>query len=256
MNIYIPTLKRVDKQVTWEQIPADWKPRTYLVCPEEEVVQHISKGRNVITCNERGIGNVRQWLLENSPTDHLLMIDDDQMFFKWKSPDDYHLKPCSDQELSALFTRMEGYLRAGEVFVGLGSRQGNNNHFPNPLVENIRNCNTYAVNRGIIGDMGIKFNVTPLMEDFYVQLSLLTKGIRTICVTDHVWNQYGSGAKGGCSEYRTQGLQKQAAEMLNEAFPKYVKLVTKQNKTGWEGLENRTDVIVYWKKAYNDGRNI
>lgn len=253
MNIYIPTRGRLDKQVTWDNMPAELKPRVFLVCHEEEANEHMVRGRNVVVYNERGIGNVRRWLC-TQPERYILMLDDDQTFFKWKSDEDYHLVRCTPEEIVTLVEDVE-MLLLDTPFVGIGSRQGNNNHWPKKIVENIRNCNSYGIDTEVLYDYDIEFNKLPLMEDFYVQLSLLANGFKTLCITDRVWSQYGSGAKGGCSTYRTQELQKQAAEMLKEAFPDFVKLVTKQNKTGWEGLENRTDVVVSWKKAYEYGRS-
>jgi hypothetical protein len=196
---------------------------------------------------------VRQWLLENT-SKYILMLDDDQTFFKWKSPTDYHLERCSNDEVSELFNDIQAYLETGEIFVGIASRQGNNNMFPDSIKFNIRNCNSYGVNTEYLNKNNIVFNAIPVMEDFHVQLSLLTSGQRTICITDRVWNQVGSGADGGCSEYRTNELQTEAAQKLKDCFPDFVKLVTKNNKTGWKGMENRTDVIISWKKAYEFGR--
>jgi len=47
--------------------------------------------------------------------------------------------------------------------------------------------------------------------------------------------------------------QDRAARALKERFPDFVTLVKKKTKTAWEGQE-RTDVIIQWKKAYEWGR--
>lgn len=254
MNIYIPTMGRIYNQITWDNMPKELKPITTLVCPSSEYEKHRALGRNVMVCDEHGIGNVRQFLCEQNQR-YILMLDDDQMFFQWKSSEDYHLVKCTDEQFIQLYHDIHKLLMEGHPFVGIGSRQGNNNHFPQRIVENCRNCNSYGIDTEVLYDYDIKFNALPLMEDFHVQLSLLTNGFKTLCITDRVWNQYGSGAKGGCSTYRTKELQEQAAKGLKEAFSDFVKLVIKKNKTGWEGLENRTDVIVSWKKAYEYGRS-
>lgn len=253
MKIYIPTKGRITNDRTWKYLPGFWKDRATLVCPSNEVEAHIKAGRNAIACDLQGISAVRQWIIDNADTDHILMTDDDHDFYIRKSPEAWNLRYMDQNDVYKLMDDIALCLEGGEAFVGLSSRQGNNNMYPHTTKRNLRNCNMYAVNRKILKHHGIRFDALPLMEDFYVQLSLLTKGISTLTITDRAWAQPTSNAKGGCSTYRNKELQEQAATMLKEAFPDFVKLVTKQNKSGWEGMENRTDVIISWKKAYESG---
>lgn len=253
MQIYIPTLGRVNFQRTYGYIPKNWVKRTTLVCPVDEVEYHKDLGRNAIGCPLHGIHNVRQFIVDNSPDEHVLMIDDDHHFYIRKSPAAWNMCYMKQDDVDGLLCSIQTYMEMGEVFVGVSSRQGNNNMFPDLIRRNMRNCNMYAVNTTILKNNSIRFDAQPLMEDFYVQLRLLTRGYSTLTITDRAWGQVASNMNGGCSSYRNKELQEKAAMMLYEAFPDYVKLVTKKNVSGWEGMEGRTDVIIQWKKAYEEG---
>jgi len=64
----------------------------------------------------------------------------------------------------------------------------------------------------------------------------------------------GSGASGGCSAFRTMDLHSDNAQLLAKLHAPYVKVVRKETKGAWGGGA-RTDVIVYWKKARQHGKN-
>jgi hypothetical protein len=69
---------------------------------------------------------------------------------------------------------------------------------------------------------------------------------------DWAWNQRGSGAVGGCSGYRNNEVQTEAANELHRLFPDFVTVVTKKSKSSWQGMEERTDVRIQWKKAFGN----
>jgi len=98
----------------------------------------------------------------------------------------------------------------------------------------------------------IKATVADVMNDFGVVLELLTRGYPVININWIVQNQHGSDTSGGCSTYRTSEVQTAAAQALHDRFPAFVKIVQKETKTAWGG-KPRTDVIIYWKKAYAEG---
>ena len=95
----------------------------------------------------------------------------------------------------------------------------------------------------------ITFGRIPVMEDFDITLQLLRRGYPNMILNHWVHNQGGSDTTGGCSTFRTPELQEKAANMLKEFHPNFVKVVEKETKTSWGG-KKRTDVTVYWKKAY------
>lgn len=255
MQIFVPTLKRVNKQPTYDEwIPVKWMPNTQLVCPEEEVIAHRAKGRSALACPVMGIANTRQWILDNSNDNKVLFIDDDHTFARRIVPTEPKLRQATHDDMNELFAIIDAKLDE-YPFVGVSARQGNNNSCPHTEVYNTRNCNMYGTRKDILEQLGVKFNSNEVTgkEDFYVQLQLLTKGIKTLTLTEFVWNQGGSNAPGGCSVFRTLEKEKEDAERLAALYPQFVKTVVKDTKTGWAGLKNRTDVTIYWKKAFEWG---
>jgi hypothetical protein len=72
-----------------------------------------------------------------------------------------------------------------------------------------------------------------------------------------------SNAKGGCSAYRTPELMEKVANFLSQEHRGLVTVKTKKTKGGWGGFPvdedgnvTRTDVIVHWKKAFQQGKRL
>jgi hypothetical protein len=264
--VYIPTRGRVGLayQLTLREFLTKSSVMPILVCPPDEVSLHWSYYRRVYGCPHSGIGPTRQWILDRATYDVLVMADDDMTFAYRPDPAVSKLEVC--QDLNPLLEYV--YLcatRLGFIHGGVGARQGNQNiDLSGPrggtideqgrlTIDCTRVNNFHFVNRPAVLRTGARFDVLPVMEDFHFTLWLLTRGIPNRVIHDYVWNQRGSGRVGGCSLYRTPQVQTQGAEGLARAFPKYVRVVTKTGRATsglWSG--SRTDVKVYWSRAYGD----
>ena len=95
----------------------------------------------------------------------------------------------------------------------------------------------------------IRFDEIELMEDFNVQLRLIRNGVLTILNSSFAHAQKNANAKGGCSEFRNIENQSKSARLLAKLHYPFVKVVKKKTKS-WEGMQEREDVMIYWKKAY------
>jgi hypothetical protein len=249
MKLFIPTYRRVEKQRTWDSLPNEVREFTYLVCPEDEVEDHISKGRNVLSIPEgvKGIAQTRQWIIENSDDDQVMMADDDQSF-KRRIEGDYKLRDMGVLDYVQMFDKVIELLDEYNA-VGISSQAGNNRTFPKSVVSPGRMYNMYAFNRNVLIENNIRFDKMVVMEDFHVTLSLLKLGMPNAILQDWCWSSPGSNAKGGCSTYRTAEVQREGALRLAELHAPFVKVVEKESKSWGNGLEKRTDVRVQWKKA-------
>lgn len=258
MQIYIPTRGRINNQATWDFLKhSDIIDYVTLVCPPEEVADHEERNRRAIARPVNGINKVRQWICEMAPDPHIIMCDDDLGFFVRADPKAWNLKPASNSDLVDIFSRIHNILVAdGLAHGGLTPRQMNNVHFPEVYISNGKMNAVHAVNRDILAKENIKYTDVDIMEDYYVTLSLFTKGYANKLVCDAAWDQKGvSGAAGGCSTYRTSELQSQGAQDLADIFPDFVKVVEKTPKGGWGGgMTTRKDVRIQWKKAYESSQ--
>lgn len=259
-KIYIPTLGRLNKQVTLKslRVSEDLLKRVVLVVIPGEFDDHefeYSHECEVLECPEeiKGICATRQWIIENSFEDVVFMLDDDMGFFR-RHPDSMKLYKCDEWDLDEMFEQLYGWLtlHPDTPVVGLSARQGNNNVKFN-YVSATRQMNFHGIHVPQFTGLGLRMDGMPVMEDFHMLLTMLTKGYANKVLYDFCWNQTGSGAEGGCSLYRDNELQATCAHRLKEDFQEFVTIVEKQSKTAWKGMETRTDVRIQWKKAYSYG---
>jgi glycosyltransferase involved in cell wall biosynthesis len=223
--------------------------------PEDEWSTYITRisGSEAILlrCPTKGIGNTRQWIVDQCTGKYILMLDDDLTFFKRRNDDRTKFEKASVHDVGEMLNSVHTHLEF-HAHVGICTREGGN-RLPDKLYRNTRTLRALAYDVHVLRKHDIRFDAMHLMEDFYVSLSLLTAGYANVLLSDWVHDQVGSNTEGGCSQYRTMDEQARAAKELSVAFPKYVTLVRKKTKTAWGGKE-RIDVRIQWKKAYADGR--
>lgn len=246
MHIYIPTRGRVGQQHTLGALLADFVPYpVVLVCPEDEVHQHAYT--TVVGCPARGIAATRQWIVDHCPERYVLMLDDDLHFFQRRMDDPTKFRDMEPGELSFALRQVE-YLLTEAPHAAIAVREGGNRN-TDPLLVNTRTLRALGYDIEVLRQHGIRFDAVPVMEDFYVSLSLLCAGYDNLTYNGVVHNQAkGSNAPGGCSVYRTPAVQTAAALELERHFPAYVKVIQKSTRVAWGG-GTRTDVRIAWKRA-------
>lgn len=252
ITVFVPTRGRwgESRQITLRELSTKSDIVPYLVCPHGEGYRHTEyhSSHSVLETPEglEGIGPTRQWIIENSPTQGVVMIDDDMYFQRRRDGVGTLYVP---DDLNPLFhwirMSLEKYAHGG-----VSARQGNN-HIAESERVNGRMNNFLFYDRDIYMEEGCRFDAIPVMEDFYVTLDLLTMGYENVVSYEWVWNQRRSGYAGGCSLYRTKDMQGSAARRLKEKFPGFVKVVTKykEGHSVFSGIH--TDVQIQWRKAFD-----
>lgn len=280
-EVYIPTRGRIglSTQVTLREFLELSTIRPWLVCPPDEVKQHRAYYPRVLACGKEGIGPTRQWILENSRAEIVVMADDDMYFFYRPDIRSVKLERVPPGGLDTMLDilwylhEVEGYCHGG-----VGARQGNNTKdltmprkgqvWTPPLdpathsreeviLPNDRVNNFHFMHRETVLKVGARLDALPVMEDFHFTLTMLTKGYPNVVLHSYVWNQRGSGAVGGCSTYRTAAVQAAGAEGLHAAFPQFVRVTEKESKetsTAWKDFKVRKDVVVQWERAYKSSQ--
>lgn len=81
-TIYIPTLGRTNKQITYDGLPDFVKDITYLVIQPHEKKLHQDKKILVLPKSVKGIHNTRKWIYEKGKGTIWGMFDDDLVFQK------------------------------------------------------------------------------------------------------------------------------------------------------------------------------
>jgi hypothetical protein len=252
LTVYIPTRGRVGLsiQVTLRELRAFSSVKPWLVCPESEVAQHLRYHDQVLACPATNINQTHEWILSQA-TGGILTLDDDQYFSFRPTPSEP--RPLERiKNLDPMFQWVKDQLDAGFIHGGISARQGNQ-HIPRPWADCIRQNNAHFFNADVFKQEGIVLPGEPnsMVHDFYFTLALLLRGYPNRVAYHYCWSQRGSGAKGGCSTYRTHDLQRTWCENLHAAFPEFVKLVTKTNVSGGSVFAGeRVDVNIAWLKAW------
>lgn len=256
MRIFIPTIGR-PRQRTIERLPLDVlrKYMVTIVCPPHELNMH--KNKYVVpvwACKAQGIAATRQWILDRSNDDVVLMLDDDLPTWCWRTHDrtadaDAKYKKADDKELARGLDEFERLMRH-HAHGSIGHRLFCQTQ---PMIGyNGRMLRALAYNRSLIGRARFRL---PVMEDFDMALQLLSQGRDAVIYNRLVQDQYATNAAGGCSLYRTPEVQAEAAAQLQKHWPAFVSLVTRTPKREW--AENfgtsRVDVRVNWRKAARVG---
>lgn len=282
LHLYIPTRGRVNMQLTLKMMPAEWKKRTTIVCPRDEVRQHTAYWP---TCHviaqpdsKMTIAQKRKWIFElahKRGDEKIMMLDDDlspcprynhpkefagfqtDNARAWKNycekhPDAgalYKTANPEDPETSRAFARVEQALDKYH-HVGIAPR----------LMSNAVS-GEFSLNKRMIYALGyrvptvlkyVKLGRIEHREDMDVCLQLLKKGFENAVYYWCVFEQYeGYAAAGGASLERDMRESNRDAYKLARFHPGLVKAVVKDYKISVP----RVEVICYWQKAAADGKN-
>ena len=81
-RIYIPTYKRVDNQITFDNLPDKYKEKTVLVVQEQERSQHKHDCEYLVVGNDIGIAKTRHAIVRHAEKRRFCMYDDDVKFHR------------------------------------------------------------------------------------------------------------------------------------------------------------------------------
>jgi hypothetical protein len=125
-RVYIPSVGRVGlaTQLTLRKFIEGSTHLPVIVCPPSEVNAHRAYWPMVTGCPVNGIGHTRQWILEHSNVDVIIMIDDDMRFIY--RPDPYSVKLANVTDIDPMLSLICKCVADGYVHGGVSARQGNN----------------------------------------------------------------------------------------------------------------------------------
>lgn len=248
-TIVINTLGRVGRQLTYAGLPEEIKYRTsFSVQAHEAHLYSAHYDLIVLPEHIKDLPSTRQWLIDNVQTRYLIIMDDDLSFFHRKDDNPAKLYKNTETETTEMFQDIVHLLEHGYPMVGISAREGNNRE---PLAVKYvgRSMRIFGLDLHTIREVGARFDRTKTKEDMDMTLQLLRAGYQNAIYYCYANDHVSSNAPGGCALYRTLQVMEEDAYRLQQLHPSYVKVVKKQTKTSWNGME-RTDVVVQWKKAY------
>ena len=253
-TLIINTLGRVNKQITWNNLTPLLRQHTVLSVQDHEKELYPDYPVWVLPRTIENLPQTRQYLLEKCPTRYMIIMDDDLSFFTRRNGDHKHLHKITPEELEVMFDDMLHAMETGYPMVGISAREGNNRQ-PASFAECTRSMRIFGLDLDIVREIGARFDRTKTKEDMDMTLQILRAGYKNLVYYGYANDHVSSNAPGGCAIYRTLQLMEQDAHVLANLHPGFVRVVKKQTKTSWNGQE-RTDVIVQWKKAYASGQRV
>lgn len=121
-------------------------------------------------------------------------------------------------------------------------------------IENTRIYASFIIDVNYFMENNIRFDLLSqkfndpklsLMEDYSVELQILSKGDKILQVGDWCFDKQ-SFSSGGCSSQRTIDTQKATIEALIKIFPQYCKLVEAKDETKKESV--KYNIRISWSK--------
>lgn len=226
------------------------RDRTTLVVQDRERELYSAFPLLILPPQVQTLPDTRQWLTDNLSENKCIQLDDDLVFATRRTDEPTKFFPATGFEIEEMFDELLGLLDV-YAHVGVSGREGANRNV-NWHKGVGRQMRIHGYRLDILRREKIRQDSMPDVEDFHTTLQLLRLGFPNKLLNWIVHNQEGSNTEGGCSAYRTLETHARDVELLREHHPKFVKVVTKTTKTAWGGGE-RKDVIIQWKKAYQEG---
>jgi hypothetical protein len=257
-RIYIPTLGRVDKQVTYSNMP-DWvKDITYFVIQphEEEIFRKTYPNSNikVLPLKIKGIARTREWIINDGGDDLYGMIDDDVTFWK-RNVDRDTLKKNSDksnEQLSSddwkeMIEWIEGIVDtkwtiAGNKTKGLPPSPKEYSDFGKLVA-------VYWINGSKLRREELKWDIE-YGEDIHFLLQVVSMGSKFGISDKWLHESEGQYSEGGCQQQgRTMDKEELCVKEISLRYPNVITISD-------EVIELRDGVLwrkqkIDWRRAYN-----
>jgi hypothetical protein len=256
---------RAGKTNTQNWIPEKWRSRVVFIVPNNEVEAYgkaLGHKFRIWPAAEHvtNYSQKFQWILDglprggvrDDPFSKCLIVDDDLVFSSRSDPSRPNsLISIKDPELTQdMWDRIEAELD-NYALVGVHPRQMGN-MAKRPYEMNGRIICMQGLNREMIGH--VKVDQFPILADVVLSCTLLGRGIPNILLTTFFQDHGPCQAPGGCSIYRTPGMQRDAVSYLASRWPSCVKMVERRAKqANWLGGDSRWEYTCQWKQLYKLG---
>lgn len=246
MIILIPTLDRVNKQSTWDNLPREVIYKTRLVVSAGEEAAHRELGRRTTVCpvQGRGMPLVRQWMLEYAARledDRVIMMDDDLKAAKRREGGRISLSDEAErlEGIDWLFSQLETIVHCG------WSERSMDWDSSEEYIDNTRTIQAVGYRARAVLNSGASFSKDVpdwyFMEDYHMTLQLLRKGFPNRRSLVYRYNCSSFNTPGGCNLFRSEDRMREAPEIL-------ARLHSHAVKVGFRN--NRPTVNIQWRKAY------
>ena len=233
MKIYIPTFRRVDSQITFDNLPDKIKENVIMVVQEQERDEYKYDCEYLVVVDNIGIAKTREIIYHHAGKTKFGMIDDDVRLHR-RNTKYYNEKP--NMEKSKRIMTVEDW----EYWFSLV-----NTFFEEPDIMHIGNREEalppygkqYYYNSFVIavhwidGDKlstfidEVDWNLAKTGEDSVFNIECLIRGYKNVIFDEVVMSRWATAyAKGGCAEIRTGKSDEEEHMKILKKYPYCVKL--------------------------------
>ena len=261
MRFVIPTLGRVDNQLTYNNLPDKYKEKvTFVVQPHEHELMQEKYPNNKVVCLPKEVNNIaltRQFIFNLFRGERYWVWDDDLSFVIKDWVDDGKRKwdsySMEEKHFDEFVDHANEYMDNGYVHGGLACAWILPIYGPDvyPFRDNFRQVTNMFFDGAKMPD--IDFCRADTVEDMDVTLQMISQGYKNVIFMRHRVGCADTNADGGCSTYRTVEYHNERMRDFQALWPDYIKLSEKEVTSGsWKGSK-KLAANVQWKKAYADG---
>ena len=244
-KIYIPTLGRSDRQITFDTMTPSAQEITTLVVQPKEKDLYPNYPIEVLPDNDIGITETRRWIYKNSMDIKYGVFDDDLKFTRRTPGGEKSKRLMNDDDWKYVLSETSKWLDDIDF---AGFRQGNLPPAGKEFIDIASvNCAFFFNGNRIPEEDELDWSL-PVCEDIHMVLQLFKKGH-----TNRIWAEFGYLSNilvdGGCNEWRTLNLINNTHARLIEMYPNHVE---------WNGIKENVmggdfkKIKIKWKKMYTD----
>lgn len=261
LMVVIPTYGRETAQRVFYQFPDELRDTKLFLATKEDRADLLKKNNPtaqilVLPDSVHGIAATRQACIDLLPKGKIWMLDD-RINLQLKNTELRVLGSCTKDQVMDLYNLID-YLLDYYIQVGVSGRPGNDKYI-GWLNYNTRIYSCYGLRTDVMEEQGFTFtgmyDTDPeliFMEDFFLNLSILTAAFPNVCIWDYVADHH-HNQPGGNSLFRNEEVNSKCWRELRKRFPNYVNLRILDRDSWGEGMQGkRTEGIISWKRAFTE----
>jgi hypothetical protein len=231
MKIYIPTFKRIDNQITFDNLPDEIKENVILVVQEQERNEHKSDCEYLVIDDDIGIAKTREIIYYHAGKKRFAMLDDDLKIFRRNRKyygETSNMEKSKRQILYEDFTYMLDEFNTimdDDDVMHIGMRDtalppNGKRYYFNSLVLGAHFIDGSKLSR-FIDD--VDWNYVKTGEDTLINLEFLTRGYKSVISDEFAINgKENFGKKGGCSSFRDSNSDEAEHMKLVERYGEHI----------------------------------
>ncbi len=258
-RIYIPTLKRIDKQIFYNSIPNKWKKIVTLVVQKNERDLYELDCDYFVTDNNIGLAKTEELIYRHAGKTRYIVSDDDILLYRrnskyyWRHGGTSNMPSSKREFIDEDWDDMiEDFNKShDEEIIMCGLRHNSmtpkikyGGHYgPGPCF------GIYSIDGNIFSKIidDIDFTFAPLASDINLMMEVLTKGYKNKLFDKYLYNQGTRFISGGKGTYDERiKLEDNDLVKLQKKYPKYLIPQNKRDRFG------RLKYRRLWHKAYHD----